>query len=36
MKVRIQVIIESDRGETQCVEDMAHFKQGELRREALG
>jgi hypothetical protein len=36
MKVRIQVIVESDHGETQCVEDMAQFEWGELCPEALG
>jgi hypothetical protein len=36
MKVRIQVIVESDTGETQCVEDVAQFERGALQPEALG
>ena len=36
MKVRIQVIVESDQGETQCVEDVAQFERGALQPEALG
>jgi hypothetical protein len=36
MKVCIQVIIESDRGETECIEEVAQFERGELRPEALG
>jgi hypothetical protein len=35
MKVRVQVIVESESGETQCVEDVAQFERGELRPEAL-
>jgi hypothetical protein len=36
MKVRIQVIVESDQGEIHCVEDVAQFERGELRPDALG
>jgi hypothetical protein len=36
MKVRIQVIVESDHGETHRVEDVAQFERGELRPETLG
>jgi hypothetical protein len=36
MKVRIQVIVESDHGETECIEEVAQFERGELRPEALG
>jgi hypothetical protein len=36
MKVRVQVIIESDMGETQRVEEVAQFARGELRPEDLG
>jgi hypothetical protein len=36
MKIRIQVIVESDQGETECIEDVAQFERGELRPEALG
>jgi hypothetical protein len=36
MKVRIQVIVESDTGETQCVEDVAQFERGALQPETLG
>jgi hypothetical protein len=36
MKVRVQVIVESDTGETQCVEDVAEFKRGALQPEPLG
>jgi hypothetical protein len=36
MKVCIQVSIESDRGETECIEEEAQFERGELRPEALG
>ena len=36
MKVRIQVIVESDQGETQCVEDVAQFERGALQPDALG
>jgi len=36
MKVRIQVIVESDQGETQCVEEVAQFERGALQPEALG
>jgi hypothetical protein len=28
MKVRIQVIVESDQGEAHCVEDVAEFERG--------
>jgi hypothetical protein len=36
MKVRIQVIVESESGETHCVEDVAEFERGALQPEALG
>jgi hypothetical protein len=36
MKVRIQVIVESDTGETHCVEDVAEFERGALQPDALG
>jgi hypothetical protein len=36
MKVRVQVIVESDQGETQCVEDVAQFERGALQPETLG
>jgi hypothetical protein len=36
MKVRVQVIIESDQGETQCVGDVAQFERGALQPETLG
>jgi len=36
MKVRIQVIVESDHGATQCVEDVAEFERGALQPDALG
>jgi hypothetical protein len=36
MKVRVQVIVESDQGETHCVEDVAQFERGMLQPEALG
>jgi hypothetical protein len=36
MKVRVQVIVESDQGATQCVEDVAQFERGVLQPEALG
>jgi hypothetical protein len=36
MKVRIQVIVESDQGETQCVEDVAEFERGALQPDTLG
>jgi hypothetical protein len=36
MKVRIQVIIESESGETRCVEEVAQFERSELRPDALG
>jgi hypothetical protein len=36
MNVRIQVIVESDQGETQCVEDVAEFERGALQPDARG
>jgi hypothetical protein len=36
MKVRIQVIVESDQGEIQCVEDVAQFERGALQPDTLG
>jgi hypothetical protein len=36
MKVRVQVIIESDQGETHCVEDIAQLERGALQPETLG
>ena len=36
MKVRVQVIVESEHGETPCVEEVAQFERGELWPEALG
>ena len=36
MKVRVQVIVESDHGETQCVENVAQFERGALQPETLG
>jgi hypothetical protein len=36
MKVRVPVIIESEIGKTQCIEEVAQFERSELRPEALG
>jgi hypothetical protein len=36
MKVRIQVIVESDQGETHCIEDVAQFERGTLQPDTLG
>jgi hypothetical protein len=36
MKVRAQVIIESDQGKTQCDENVAQFERGALQPETLG
>jgi hypothetical protein len=36
MKIRIQVIVGSDTGEIQCIEDVAQFERGALQPEALG
>jgi hypothetical protein len=36
MKVRVQVIVESNHGETQCVEDVAQFERGALQPVAVG
>ncbi len=36
MHVRVQVIIESDRGTTELVQDIAHLARGELQPDTLG
>ncbi len=36
MKIRVQVIVESESGETQCIEEVAQFERGTLRPEELG
>jgi hypothetical protein len=36
MKVRVQVIVESDQGETHCVEDVAQFERCAQQPETLG
>ncbi len=36
MKIKVQVVIESDRGDTQVVENIAYLERGALRPEELG